>query len=78
MEKFVTIPIEIAMNPVQNKFSLRSTSIFGLSYVKLIFNDGVLDPQARQQVMNLLNNANLPPNVQPSVQPPTGPTGEIY
>ncbi|MGL5945337.1 MAG: efflux RND transporter permease subunit, partial [Sediminibacterium sp.] len=78
IEKFVTIPIEIAMNPVQNKFSLRSTSIFGLSYVKLIFNDGVLDPQARQQVMNLLNNANLPPNVQPSVQPPTGPTGEIY
>ncbi|MFM9481576.1 hypothetical protein, partial [Streptomyces scabiei] len=49
-----------------------------MSYVKLIFNDGVLDPQARQQVMNLLNNANLPPNVQPSVQPPTGPTGEIY
>ena len=37
VEKFVTIPIEIAMNPVQQKISLRSTSIFGLSYVKLIF-----------------------------------------
>src|SRR5580658_3822015 len=36
VEKFVTIPIEIAMNPVQEKISLRSTSIFGLSYVKLI------------------------------------------
>ena len=33
VEKFVTIPIEIAMNPVQQKISLRSTSIFGLSYV---------------------------------------------
>ena len=78
VEKFVTIPIEIAMNPVQNKISLRSTTIFGLSYVKLIFDDDVKDPQARQQVMNLLQNANLPPNIQPSVQPPTGPTGEIY
>jgi len=78
VEKFITIPIEIAMNPVQRKMSLRSTSIFGLSYVKLIFDDGVKDPEARQQVMNLLQDATLPPNVQPSVQPPTGPTGEIY
>ena len=78
VEKFITIPVEIAMNPVQRKVSLRSTSIFGLSYVKLIFDDDVKDPEARQQVMNLLQNAALPPNVQPSVQPPTGPTGEIY
>src|SRR5580698_2102285 len=78
VEKFVTIPIEIAMNPVQSKISLRSTSIFGLSYVKLIFDDDVKDPGARQQVMNLLQNATLPANVQPSVQPPTGPTGEIF
>src|ERR1700679_1890280 len=78
VEKFVTIPIEIAMNPVQGKISLRSTSIFGLSYVKLIFDDGIKDPQARQQVMNLLQNASLPNNIQPSVQPPTGPTGEIF
>jgi len=78
VEKFVTIPIEIALNPVQAKVSLRSTSIFGLSYVKVIFDDDVKDPQARQQVMNLLPNANLPNGLQPSVQPPTGPTGEIY
>ncbi|MGC8750914.1 efflux RND transporter permease subunit [Hydrotalea sp.] len=78
VEKFVTIPIELAMNPVQDKVSLRSSTIFGLSYVKLIFEDNVKDPQARQQVMNLLGNANLPNGVTPSVQPPTGPTGEIY
>ena len=78
VEKFVTIPIEIAMNPVQQKVSLRSTTIFGLSYVKLIFDDDVKDPQARQQVMNLLGNASLPPSVVPAVQPPTGPTGEIF
>src|SRR5580700_3163522 len=70
VEKFVTIPIEIALNPVQQKVSLRSTTIFGLSYVKLIFDDDVMDRDARQQVMNLLPNANLPANVQPAVQPP--------
>lgn len=78
VEKLVTIPIEIALNPVQKKASLRSTTIFGLSYVKIIFNDGVKDPEARQQVMNLLPNATLPPGLQPAVQPPTGPVDEIF
>ena len=78
VEKLVTIPIEIALNPVQKKVSLRSTTIFGLSYVKVIFEDNVLDPEARQQVMYLLGNATLPPGVSPAVQPPTGPTGEIF
>ena len=78
VEKLVTIPIEIALNPVQNKISLRSTTIFGLSYVKVIFDDNVKDPEARQQVMFLLGNANLPNNITPTVQPPTGPTGEIF
>src|SRR4030081_2341279 len=49
VEKFVTIPIEIAMNPVQKKTSLRSTTVFGLSVVKIIFDDDVTDPFARQQ-----------------------------
>jgi cobalt-zinc-cadmium resistance protein CzcA len=78
VEKFVTIPIELAMNPVQKKTSLRSTTIFGLSVVKLIFDDDVQDTYARQQVNNLLHDADLPDNVAPDVQPPTGPTGEVY
>ena len=78
VEKFVTIPIELAMNPVQRKTSLRSTTIFGLSVVKLIFDDDVQDTYARQQVNNLLHGADLPDNVDPDVQPPTGPTGEVY
>ncbi|HXB93806.1 MAG TPA: CusA/CzcA family heavy metal efflux RND transporter, partial [Puia sp.] len=78
VEKFVTIPIELSMNPVQKKTSLRSTTIFGLSVVKLIFEDDVQDTYARQQVNNLLPNADLPDNVSPQVQPPTGPTGEVF
>ncbi len=78
IEKFITIPIEISMNPVQKKISLRSTSIFGLSYVKLVFDDNVTNEQARIQVNDLIQNADLPPGVMPQIQPPTGPTGEIY
>ena len=78
VEKFVTIPLEIAMNSVQQKTSLRSTSIFGLSVVTLIFEDDVKDPFARQQVNNLLPDVVLPDNIVPQVQPPTGPTGEIF
>lgn len=78
VEKLVTIPIEIALTPVQKKISLRSTTIFGLSYVKIIFDDKVEDREAREQVMFLLNNATLPNGVSPVVQPPTGPTGEIF
>src|SRR5271170_1887998 len=63
VEKFVTIPIEIVMNPVQGKISLRSTSIFGLSYVKLIFDDGVVDKDARAQVNALLQGVTLPENI---------------
>src|SRR5580704_16900415 len=78
IEKFVTIPIEVALNPVQYKISLRSTSIFGLSYIKLVFEDNVTNNDARLQVNNLLGDADLPQGVNPNVQPPTGPTGEIF
>ena len=78
IEKFVTIPIEIAMNQVQKKTDIRSTTLFGLSVVKVAFDDHVDDEFARQQVYNLLNDADLPDGVEPEVQPLQGPTGEIY
>ena len=40
VERFVTAPVEIAMNSVQNKTSVRSTTMFGLSIVTIIFDDG--------------------------------------
>lgn len=78
VEKFVTIPIEIALNPTQKKTSLRSTTLFGLSVVKVIFDDNVDDAFARQQVNNLLRGIDLPDNVDADIQPPYGPTGEIF
>jgi len=78
MEKFVTIPIETEMNVVPRKTSLRSISLFGLSVVTLFFEDEVDDFRARQTVANQLVNVDLPDGAAPEIQPPSGPTGEIY
>lgn len=78
VEKFVTIPLETVLNSVQKKANLRSTSAFGLSYIRIIFDDDVDDAFARQQVLSRLGGADLPDGVKPDVQPPYGPTGEIY
>ena len=78
IERFVTTPIEIAMNSVQKKTSVRSITMFGLSVIKIIFDDDVEDFFARQQVNNQLRNISLPNGVEPDVQPPYGPTGEVF
>ena len=78
IERFVTTPIEIAMNSVQKKTSVRSITMFGLSVIKIIFDDDVEDFFARQQVNNQLRNVSLPNGVEPDVQPPYGPTGEVF
>ncbi|WP_416867662.1 MAG: efflux RND transporter permease subunit [Imperialibacter sp.] len=78
IERFVTTPIEIAMNSVQKKTSVRSITMFGLSVIKIIFDDDVEDFFARQQVNNQLRNVSLPESVEPDVQPPYGPTGEVF
>ncbi|MCW5924200.1 MAG: efflux RND transporter permease subunit [Saprospiraceae bacterium] len=78
VERFVTTPIEIAMNPVQRKTNVRSITMFGLSVIKIIFEDDVEDFFARQQVNNQLRSVTLPEGVEPDVQPPYGPTGEIF
>ncbi len=78
VEKFVTIPLEIALNPSQKKTSIRSTSLFGLSVLKVTFDDNVDDAFARQQVNNLLRDVDLPDGVHSEIEPPYGPTGEIF
>ncbi|RNI28154.1 efflux RND transporter permease subunit [Rufibacter immobilis] len=78
VEKFVTIPIEVEMNVVPRKTSLRSISLFGLSVVTMIFEDEVDDFHARQLVANQLATVNLPDGVDAEMQPSAGPTGEIF
>jgi cobalt-zinc-cadmium resistance protein CzcA len=78
VEKFVTIPIEIAMNSVPKKTSVRSTSLFGLSVIYVLFDDNVDDQFARIQVNNQIQAVSLPDDVNSEIEPPYGPTGEIF
>ncbi len=78
VERFVSTPIEVAMNSVQMKSNMRSISMFGLSVLKINFEDNVEDFFARQQVNNLLQSVTLPEGCDSHVQPPYGPTGEIF
>jgi len=78
VEKYVTIPIEVEMNSIPNKSSLRSISLFGLSVITMIFEEKVDDNTARQQVVQRLMSVSMPEGVDPDIQPPYGPTGEIF
>ena len=78
VEKFVTVPLETVLNSVQKKANLRTTSSFGLSYIRIIFDDDVDDTFGRNQILSRIGNVDLPEAVKPEVEPPYGPTGEIY
>jgi len=78
VEKFVTLPIMRVMNTIPNKTDVRSTSLFGLSVITVIFEDGVDDFFAQQYASNRMQDLHLPDGADPSIEPPSGATGEIY
>ncbi|MBC7451386.1 MAG: efflux RND transporter permease subunit, partial [Cytophagales bacterium] len=78
VEKFVTIPLEVEMNAIPGKTSLRSISLFGLSVVTIMFDDDVDEFKARQLVANRLISVQTPEGADPELQPSYGPTGEIF
>ena len=77
IERYVTIPVEVAMAGVPNLTSVRSTSLFGLSDVRVQFNFNYTYDQALQQVLNRLGQLHtLPEGVEPAISP-LSPIGEI-
>ncbi|MDR2947741.1 MAG: CusA/CzcA family heavy metal efflux RND transporter [Prevotella sp.] len=78
VEKFVTLPIMREMNTIPRKTDVRSTSLFGLSVVTVVFEDGVDDFFAQQYSSNRMQGLDLPEGADPSIEPPSGATGEIY
>jgi cobalt-zinc-cadmium resistance protein CzcA len=78
VERRVSIPLERALNGVPGLFRLRSISLFGLSLVTLTFEDGVEPLVARQQIMERIPDANLPPGIEPDLGPLATPIGEVY
>ncbi|MBP0493253.1 efflux RND transporter permease subunit [Pararoseomonas indoligenes] len=77
IERTITIPIEVAMSGLPNLTTLRSTSLFGLSDVRVQFNFSYSYEQAVQQVLNRLGQlGSLPNGAQPGISP-ASPIGEI-
>src|SRR5580704_10289129 len=80
IERLVTLPIEVEMNGVPRMQVQRSISLYGLSDVRLTFDEGTDDYFARQVVFERLSDvqSNLPSGVTPSMAPLFSPSGLVY
>jgi heavy metal efflux system protein len=78
IERYITIPIEGVTAGLQNLRLIRTTSVFGLSDVKLQFTYDVTYELALQRVLNQLSLLPpLPNGAQPQISP-MSPIGEIF
>jgi cobalt-zinc-cadmium resistance protein CzcA len=78
IEQQVTIPLEIVMNGIPHVSHLRSFSLFGLSDIKLIFDDEEENAWNRERVLERLSQVTLPPGVVAQMGTDWSPVGQIY
>jgi cobalt-zinc-cadmium resistance protein CzcA len=78
VERLTTLPLELAMNGTPNLKFMRSISLYGLSDVRLTFDESVDSYFARQLVFQRLSDATLPTGVVPSMAPLFSPSGLVY
>src|SRR5882672_6886634 len=77
MERYVTIPLEIAVASTPGLRFVRSNTVYGLSFLRLQFEYGRDYYFVRQQTINRLKDAELPSSVQPVISP-AGTISEIF
>src|SRR5271165_5649975 len=77
VEQQVTVPLEIVMNGIPHLQHLRSTSLFGLSSLMLIFDDASDNNWNRQKVLERLSMVTLPTGLQPQIGTDYSPVGQI-
>ena len=78
LERQVSIPIELAMSNVPNVTSIRSRTIYGLSVVEVVFEEGTDKYFARQRIEEQLPAVELPEGIEPQLGPLASAYGEIY
>src|SRR6516165_10541916 len=78
IEQQVTIPLEITMNGIPHVVHLRSFSLFGLSDLKLIFDDEEDNAWNRERVLERVSQVTLPQGVTPQLGTDWSPVGQIY
>ena len=78
MEKYYTIPMEVGLYPTPGVINVRSTSFYGLSFVRITFKYGVDYYFALTQAANSIQqNIQLPNNLVPTIQQ-SSLVGEIF
>ncbi|MGD0949422.1 MAG: CusA/CzcA family heavy metal efflux RND transporter [Candidatus Binatia bacterium] len=77
VEKLVTVPLEVGLAGMRNLESVRSSSLFGLSFVRCYFSWDSDYYEDRTEVINRLGFISLPQGVTPAISP-ANPLGEIY
>src|SRR5579863_3669719 len=78
VEQQVSIPIEIQMGGLPHLTELRSESLFGLSFMMLVFDDSSINDWNRAKVLERLTLVSVPPGVQPQIGTDWSLTGQIY
>ena len=78
VEQLITVPLERQINGTPGLLLMRSSSTFGLSLITVLFRDGSEDYWARQRLLERISQAVLPAGASPSLDPVSGPAGEIY
>ncbi|MBS0456263.1 MAG: efflux RND transporter permease subunit [Proteobacteria bacterium] len=78
VERLITVPVEMGMTGIPKTKVARSISLYGLSDVRITFDDDAGNDQTRQEVFNRLGGLALPSGVSPSVSPLSSPSGLIY
>ncbi len=78
VERLATIPLEKNLNGIPNEKKMYSSSLFGLSVIKVVFSDGLPSSLIRQQVLERIHQTDLPDGVKSVLGPDASAIGEIY
>src|SRR5450755_729242 len=78
LERLTTLPLELVMNGAPHLDFMRSISLYGLSDIRLTFEEGTDPYFARQLAFERISGASLPSGVTPSMAPLFSPSGLVY
>src|SRR5471030_1559516 len=78
VERLITLPLEVEMSGAPQMVVMRSISLYGLSDIRLTFEEGTDNYFSRQVVFQRIGDAQLPTGVTPSMAPLFSPSGLVY
>src|SRR5690349_24224314 len=78
VERLITLPLEVEMSGAPKMVVMRSISLYGLSDIRLTFEEGTDNYFSRQVIFQRIGDAQLPTGVTPSMAPLFSPSGLVY